>query len=421
MKRYFKEDFDPAIYNSEGEISIDNPAVVDAINANLDAETYCSFITPYVGLEKIRKILAYYKIFIPKSTVLDQNHGNDVFEISQFGMKMGMKDNGEVVTKDDSSLVLYFEWSMNKRGMYDIFASIVDQDDLEEILSDYESEVEDDETDLQEQTSIADHTKHLYRIVNNAKAAQHRNEVEKLEQDAQVKEETLPNLRQKMASKMREKSVTLANRMQSEDSTWGVKEPQRKKGQYASEDGKHVVKIHKRNDEYVVSLHKDGKHREAADYFTDDKEDAHATAKDMLKRAQNVNEEVDEKQKERNWKRTQLFAKVAKASAEKMNKKDLEGANKKLNQMKRIRKKLSEPDEMNEVSKEWLDKKASYGFDLAHAYRWNNKGKRAEKKIEQIKSIQKYIAKKGMKSKPTPTVEPDELQKRYDELKYKGD
>lgn len=70
-----------------------------------------------------------------------------------------------------------------------------------------------------------------------------------------------------------------------EGSTWGVDSPKRKKGQYASDDGRHVAKIHKKEDEYVVSIHSDGKHNAKADYFTDDKEDAHGTAKAMLAHA----------------------------------------------------------------------------------------------------------------------------------------
>jgi hypothetical protein len=153
MKRYteyLNEDFDPAIYNSDGGISIDDPSVIDAINSNLDASTSCSFRTPYNALEEVRKILAYYKIFLPKSIFLDQNHGNDVFEISQFGEKSGINDNGEVVTASDSPLFVYFEWSLNEKGMYDIFTSIVDEDELDEVMDDFDAEMSSDEGDLQE-------------------------------------------------------------------------------------------------------------------------------------------------------------------------------------------------------------------------------------------------------------------------------
>ena len=43
--------------------------------------------------------------------------------------------------------------------------------------------------------------------------------------------------------------------------------------------------IHNEGDPYKVQLHKDGKHHEPADYFTNDSEDAHHTAQTMLRHA----------------------------------------------------------------------------------------------------------------------------------------
>ena len=216
--KHLYEDFDPAIYNSDGNISINDSEVVDAINANLEASTSCSCRTPYISLEEIRKVLAYYKIFLPKSGFLDQNHGYDVFEISQFGEKMGMNNNGEVVSASDSPLFLYFEWSMNERGMYDTFASVVNQEELDEILADYEAEIEDDETDLQEERHSAAHlSKTMYALINKKMAEKQEEDVEDYEEHekqgktfTQVNEKVMPDLNKKMGSK----KVTLRNRMQ---------------------------------------------------------------------------------------------------------------------------------------------------------------------------------------------------------------
>jgi len=51
-------------------------------------------------------------------------------------------------------------------------------------------------------------------------------------------------------------------------------------------NGTHTVKVkyHSAWNEYRVQLDTAGKHIEAADYFTDDKQDALNTAQDMLKR-----------------------------------------------------------------------------------------------------------------------------------------
>jgi hypothetical protein len=180
FNEYLNEDFDPAIFNADGGISITDPTVMDAINSNLEVSTSCTFRTPYNALEEVRKVLSYYKIFLPKSMFLDQNHGNDVFEVSQFGEKMGMNNQGEVVTASDSPLFVYFEWSLNEKGMYDTFAALVNQEELDEILADYDAEVSDDETDLQEQHSMGKVSKMLYKVVNQMKASKQSDDVDSL-------------------------------------------------------------------------------------------------------------------------------------------------------------------------------------------------------------------------------------------------
>lgn len=54
----------------------------------------------------------------------------------------------------------------------------------------------------------------------------------------------------------------------------------RKVGEYTN--GIHKATIHKEDDEYRVKFHKDGKHLQDADYFTDDKADAEGTAKHQV-------------------------------------------------------------------------------------------------------------------------------------------
>ena len=227
MKRfteYLNEDFDPAVFNADGGISIDDPTVIDAINSNLEMATSCSYRTPYNGLEEVTKTLAYYKIFLPKGVFLDQNHGNDVFEVSQFGEKTGMNNQGEVVTANDFPLFIYYEWSLNEKGMYDTFACLCNQDELDEILADFEAEVGDDETDLQEQHSMGKISKMLYKAVNQVKAQKQSDDVDSyIEHEkegktfTQICEEPMPNLNKRMAAKLGSKAVTLAKRMTKEE------------------------------------------------------------------------------------------------------------------------------------------------------------------------------------------------------------
>jgi len=66
-----------------------------------------------------------------------------------------------------------------------------------------------------------------------------------------------------------------------------VMESKKKIGEYSH--GEHTAKVYKltgehdEGDPYVVHLHKNGKHYEPADYFTNDLHDAHGTAQSMVK------------------------------------------------------------------------------------------------------------------------------------------
>ena len=79
----------------------------------------------------------------------------------------------------------------------------------------------------------------------------------------------------------------------------GLNEAKKLIGTY--DNGDHTAKVyhlsgeHNEGDPYHVKLFKDGKHHEPADYFTNDKDDAHSTAKDMVRRgSRNESAELDE-------------------------------------------------------------------------------------------------------------------------------
>lgn len=106
---------------------------------------------------------------------------------------------------------------------------------------------------------------------------------EKAEQEKKNKEE-----RDKTAKKSEAKK---SEKNESED----LDEAKKKIGEYSH--GSNVTKVykltgeHNEGDPYVVHLHKNGKHYEPADYFTNDEEDAHGTAKHMVQEAA---EDLDE-------------------------------------------------------------------------------------------------------------------------------
>lgn len=76
-----------------------------------------------------------------------------------------------------------------------------------------------------------------------------------------------------------------------------LQEARKLEGTYEHEG--HTTKVyklsgeHNEGDDYHVKLFKNGKHYEPADYFTNDKEDAHGTAKHMVKNPGKINESDD--------------------------------------------------------------------------------------------------------------------------------
>jgi hypothetical protein len=147
FKEYINEEITPQALTDKNFVGVENSSVRDNINSLLNGVTTKSVVTPYVSLERVRKALAYYHIFLPAHQFMEGNSGNVIFNISQFGEKYGQTNTGEFVSKSDSPYFLYFEYQMNDLGLFDVFAEVVDDDELEELLGDYESEMDDSEED----------------------------------------------------------------------------------------------------------------------------------------------------------------------------------------------------------------------------------------------------------------------------------
>jgi len=145
FKEYLSEEVVPQALSDKGFIGVEDESVRDNINSLLNGVTARPVVTPYISLERVRKVLSYYHIFLPAHQFMQGDCGNKVFNISQFGEKYGQTNDGKFVTKSDSPYSLYFEYQMNDAGLYDIYAEVVDDDELEEILSDFEDELSDDD------------------------------------------------------------------------------------------------------------------------------------------------------------------------------------------------------------------------------------------------------------------------------------
>lgn len=132
------------IITKEGFVDIRDDDVREKINAVLRVATEENFITPYVGMEKVAKVLANFHMFVPRVGFMEGDSGVVVAPANQFGEKMGMKDDGSVVEAEESEYSIYFEYEVCEySGMFIIFCQIVDEDELDELLKDVEEENED--------------------------------------------------------------------------------------------------------------------------------------------------------------------------------------------------------------------------------------------------------------------------------------
>lgn len=119
-----KEDHGHAPTVDHGKIDVSSPEVRSRINAALSA-SLCAHncVTPYVALEKMRKVLVNWSIFIPGVTFLEGNEGSHIFEVHQFGFKLGQHENGQIITQDDVEYEIEFKW-LELGGGYNCTAKI---------------------------------------------------------------------------------------------------------------------------------------------------------------------------------------------------------------------------------------------------------------------------------------------------------
>lgn len=104
------EDHGHAPTVDHGKISIEDQDARARLNSQLGRALSGGCLTPYIGLEKVRRVLAYWSIFIPGVNFLEGNRGEHTFEVSQFGPKLGAHENGQVVTKDEVKFEIHFTW-----------------------------------------------------------------------------------------------------------------------------------------------------------------------------------------------------------------------------------------------------------------------------------------------------------------------
>lgn len=140
FREYIEDETVPFAFTDEKPVSINENPVRDEINIQLAYATAEAMPTPYHALERVRKVLASYHIFLPKTMFLDGISGHETFTVKQFNNVMGAKDNGEITTSVGSPYHVFFEYVMDDNGTFDVFCEIVNDEELEEIMADMEEE-----------------------------------------------------------------------------------------------------------------------------------------------------------------------------------------------------------------------------------------------------------------------------------------
>ena len=144
--KFVREEVNPTSYVERGILDVDDAGVRDNINVLLTGALSSCTLTPYIALEKVRKVLAYFHIHLDKAPFMEGDRGVQVFDVHQFGRSAGMRNDGEVVTKVSQPFSIYFEYQQNDKGMFDIFCEIVTQDELDDLIDDAEEDINDDDT-----------------------------------------------------------------------------------------------------------------------------------------------------------------------------------------------------------------------------------------------------------------------------------
>ena len=141
---HLKEEVLPTVQVADGGLDISKPAVRAAINAAIAGVVSQPAVTPYVVFNRLSKLLAQYHIILPKR-FLEGDKGVEVFELRQFGHKMGMTDSGEFVNEVPSTHYLFLQYGILSPfgityakpvvgGMFKVMARLVDKEELDKLM-----------------------------------------------------------------------------------------------------------------------------------------------------------------------------------------------------------------------------------------------------------------------------------------------
>jgi hypothetical protein len=131
----------------ENSSSVINPSVFAEVNHRFIVELNDLILSPEQGIQKIRKVLHRYAMDMPALYDADPMGDEVVFELNQFGDIYGVDREGIIRTGQNMTHVepeayLYFIYYLDDNGRYEFHAEMMNEEGLEEILSDEDDEIE---------------------------------------------------------------------------------------------------------------------------------------------------------------------------------------------------------------------------------------------------------------------------------------
>lgn len=126
---------------TDNSISIHNPKIRGEINVRLAGELDKLFISPEQGIQSVRKVLNRYSMDVP--ALYDADHEGDeiVLQLDQFGKVLDFV-NPQV--EEAGQYYLYLIYYLTDDGNYEFYSEIVDEEGLNEIMSDEEEDKEEE-------------------------------------------------------------------------------------------------------------------------------------------------------------------------------------------------------------------------------------------------------------------------------------
>lgn len=122
FKKYLEEEhsYDVALTGINSK-SLTNQKEIDLVNSALARVSSQTYITPYMALGVISKILACVNIVLPQTLFL-KDEETLFIEVYQFGD----------VADEDNSYYLIFDYGVREDGLYDVDVELVTAESIEE-------------------------------------------------------------------------------------------------------------------------------------------------------------------------------------------------------------------------------------------------------------------------------------------------